>query len=86
MQPSFENILVAVDGSPQSNTALDMAVFLSKHLNLKVKVIHVVSPEVILPDAHVLPREGDNYTPVNQATMQMPRFLKMPTPREYVLP
>ncbi len=86
MQRIFRSVLVAVDGSPQSNTALEMAVFLGKRLGLQTTVIHVVSRETILQDFHNLPREGDNYTPVNQATMQMSRFVKLPTTREYVLP
>lgn len=86
MQWSFERILVAVDGSPQSNVGLEMAVFLAKRLGSKTTVMHVVSREKVLPDAHFLPREGDTYTPVNQATIQMSRFVKLPAPRENVLP
>jgi nucleotide-binding universal stress UspA family protein len=86
MQRVFEKILVAVDGSPQSNTAIAMAVFLAKRLESQVAIIHVVSREIVLPDFHNMPREGDNYTPINTSTIQISRFVKLPTAREYVLP
>jgi len=85
MKEDFKNILVPIDHSLQSRTAQEMAVFISKLFNSQVTLLHVVSNELpILAGQTYSPRE--DFVPLNTATLQFPRTISLPRPRENVFP
>jgi nucleotide-binding universal stress UspA family protein len=85
MEKIFRSILVPVDGSPQSKTAQEMAVFISKRFKSQVTVIHVVSNDLpVLAGKTYSSRE--DFVPVNAATYQFPRTIGITRPRENVYP
>jgi nucleotide-binding universal stress UspA family protein len=84
LEKIFQNILVPVDGSLQSRTSQEMAIFICQLFKSNVTLIHVVSNELILGGQTYIPRE--NYAPISTATGQFPRALSLPKNRENVLP
>jgi nucleotide-binding universal stress UspA family protein len=85
MPQSFDDILLLVDGSPQSRVAENMALTISKLFNSQITLIHVISSDLwsLLQRVYV-PRE--NLAPINTATGQFPRTLIIPQPEEYLIP
>ena len=80
MQHSFSRILLPVDGSFQSEVAVDAALLISKLFSSKVTVMHVVSNELLtLPSRIYVSR--DSYAPISTATGQFPRTLIVPSTR-----
>jgi nucleotide-binding universal stress UspA family protein len=72
MEEAFNNILVPVDGSQQSRTAQEMAIFLSKLFKSQVTLLNVVSNE--LPTlAGQMYSSREDFVPINPATFQFPR-------------
>ena len=85
MEEVFRNILVPIDGSRQSRTSEDMSVFLAKRFKSQVTLLHVVSNELpTLAGQTYSPRE--DFVPVNTVTVQFPRTIGLPRPRENVFP
>jgi nucleotide-binding universal stress UspA family protein len=76
---------VPIDGSPQSRTAQEMAIFISKLFNSQVTLLHVVSNEFpALAGEMYSPRE--DFVPVNPATYQFPRTIGLSRPKENAFP
>ena len=85
MQRSFSRILLPIDGSFQSEVAVEMTLSISKLFGSKVTVMHVVSNELLtLPSRIYVSR--DSYAPINTATGQFPRTLIVPETKEYFIP
>jgi nucleotide-binding universal stress UspA family protein len=85
MEEAFNNILVPVDGSQQSRTAQEMAIFLSKLFKSQVTLLNVVSNE--LPTlAGQMYSSREDFVPINPATFQFPRTIGLTRPRENVFP
>ncbi len=85
MEEASRNILVPIDGSRQSRTSEEMSIFLVKRFNSQVTLLHVVSNELpTFAGQMYSPRE--DFVPVNTATVQYPRTIGLPRPRENVFP
>jgi nucleotide-binding universal stress UspA family protein len=85
MPQAFANILLLIDGSPQSTVAENMALKISKLFSSQITLIHVISSDLWrLPQRIYVPRE--NLAPINTATGQFPRTLIIPQPEEYLIP
>jgi len=85
LEETFRSILVPVDGSVQSKTSQEMAVFVSKLFRSQVTIMHVVSNELLtLTGRAYSPR--DSYAPISTAAGQFPRTLSLPRTSEYFFP
>ncbi len=81
----FKRILVPVDGSLPSMVAEELAVFIAKIFSSQVTVLHVASPDVMIPLIQK-PRGGEEIEPVSTADGQYPRAVEIPRPRENAWP
>jgi len=81
----FKRILVPVDGSLPSMVAQELTVFIAKIFSSQVMVLHVASPDVMLPVIQK-PRGGEEVEPVIMTDGQYPRALEIPRPKENAWP
>jgi universal stress protein A len=59
VQPKFERILVAVDFSEESRSALACAAQMAAKFDASLTLVHVVEPHFGPPEAHVPPLSGE---------------------------
>jgi len=85
MEKAFRSILLPVDGSPQSRTSQEMAIFLCKLFNSQVTLIHVISHELMTFSGQIY-TDKETLTPISTVTGQFPRTISLPKTRSNILP